>query len=76
MDSSLQVTIISGNSLVASNRDNGRKAIGVVGVVVEAGVRVQQGCRIGIVRGGQCNRCNAMEAAARKDFIVNPENTN
>ena len=76
MDSSLQVTIISGNSLVASNRDNGRKAIGVVGVVVEAGVRVQQERRIGIVRGGQCNRCNAMEAAARKDFIVNPENTN
>ena len=58
MDSSLQVTIISGNSLVASSRDNGRKAIGVVGVVVEAGVRVQQEWRIGIVRSGQCNRCN------------------
>ena len=58
MDSSLQVTIISGNSLVASNRDNGRKAIGLVRVVVEAVVRVQQEWRIGIVRGGQCNRRN------------------
>ena len=58
MDSSLQVTIISGNSLVASNRYNGRKAIGVVGVVVEAGVRVQQERRIGIVRSGQYDRCN------------------
>ena len=52
------------DSLVASNTDNGRKAIGVVGVVVEAEVRVHQEWGIGIVRGGQCNRWKQLQGKA------------